>query len=163
MKNIMNDVFCMIEVKSGWGLFNQKQYNQKKANIMLPLDFKEKMLKIQKKFKTKFETYAIYVLLNKSYIANMKKMYSKAGKITEYSYGRYGESNVKKNKYRTLLFNKSHFFANVKGVVYGKGDNLKIKAKPYIEMVGTSVKFNLNIKPAKLEKVNIEVIKKLIN
>lgn len=162
MKDIMGNVFCMIEVKSGFGLFNQTKYKQGKINIMLPIDFKKRIKKIQKRFKIKFQTYAVYVLLDKAYIANMNKMYSRAGKITEYSYERWGKSDVKKNKFRTLTFNKSHFFADVEGIVYGKENNLKLKAKPYIEIINGAVKFNLEMKPALLKKVNIDVIKNLL-
>lgn len=163
MKDIVKNVFCMIEVKSGFGLFDEKKYKQGKINIMLPLDFKKRILKIQRKFNANFETYAVYVLLDKCYIANMKKMYGVDGKISEYSYERRGQSDVKKNKFRTLTFNKSYFFADVEGIVYGRGSNKKLKAKPYIEVINGSVKFNLEMKPAKLKKVNIDVIKKLKN
>jgi len=147
----------------GVGLFNQKKYKQEKLNVMLPLDFKDRIKKIQRTFKTKFKTYAVYVLLDKSYIANMNKMYGKDGEITEYSYEKRGKSDVKKNKFRTLTFNKSHFFADVKGIVYGRENNLKLKAKPHIEIINGAVKFNLKMSPAKLEKVNIKVIKNLID
>ena len=160
-KDIIKNAFCMIEVKSGFGLFNKTKYKNEKLNIMLPLDFKKKIVRIQQKFNKKFQTYAIYVLLDRAYIANMKKIYSREGKISEYSYERRGMGDVKKEKFRTLTFNKSYFFADIKGVVYGKANNLKIKAKPYIEIINGSVKFNLKMKPAKLKKVNIDIVNKL--
>lgn len=160
MNDIVKNVFCMIEVKSGFSLFNEKKYKQEKLNIMLPLKFKERISKLQEIFNINFKTYAIYVLLDKAYLANMDKIYEE-GETTEYSYERRGKSDVKKEKFKTLTFNKSYFFADIEGIVYGKGNNLKLKAKPYIEIINGTVKFNLKMKPAKLKKVNIDVIKKL--
>lgn len=160
LKEIVKNVYCMIEVKSGFGLFNKEKYEEEKINVMLPIDFRNRVRKIQKKFYIKFNTYALYVLLDKAYIANMDKMYSRDGKITEFSFERRGKSDNKKNKYRTLTFNKSYFFADVKGIVLGKR-KIHLMAKPYIEIINGAIRFSLKMKPAKLKNVNIKVIKNL--
>ena len=110
MKDIIKNIFCMIEIKSGFGLFNKKKYEKGKLNIMVAKDFKERIDKIQKKFSVKFNTYAIYVLLDRAYISNIEKIYGSDGADTEYSYERRGKNENKKQMFRTITFNKSDFF-----------------------------------------------------
>ena len=152
----------MLEIKSGWGVFNQEKYEEGRANIMLPIDFRRRIIEIQKRFKVRFKTYAIYVLLDRAYIANMERMFSREGSVTEYSFGRRGRSDNKKGKFRILPFNKSYFFADVIGAIIKKGDRTRIKAKPIIEEENGSIMLSLDIKPSKLRNVNTKIIKRLV-
>ncbi|OGJ15724.1 hypothetical protein A3K73_04045 [Candidatus Pacearchaeota archaeon RBG_13_36_9] len=162
MHDIIKNVYCMIEVKSGFRLFSQEKYDDEKLNVILPLDFRKRIRKIQKKFRVRFNTYAIYVLLDRAYIANMDKMYSPEGKNATYSYERQGKGENKKGKYRTLLFNKSYFLGDVSGVKVQGKRKIKLNAKPYIEIINGSVMFSLKMSPARLKNVEIKVIKNLL-
>ena len=141
---------------------NKKKYEKGKLNIMVAKDFKERIDKIQKKFSVKFNTYAIYVLLDRAYISNIEKIYGSDGADTEYSYERRGKNENKKQMFRTITFNKSYHFADVIGIVNKETKGLNARA--YFEISdGGAVKFSLDMKPAELENVNIKVITELMN
>ena len=152
----------MLEIKSGFALFDKKKYETERVNVMVPINFRKRVRRIQKTFHAKFKTYAIYVLLDKAYIANMDKMYSREGTITDFSFERMGQSDNKKNTYRTLTFKKSYFFADVVGIKIVGKQKIRLKALPYIEIINGKVTFSLKMKPAKLKNVNIKVIKNLM-
>ena len=163
MQDIVKNVHCMIEIKSGFGLFDQTKYEQERVNVMVPINFRERLNLIKQKFKKHFKTYAIYLLLDKAYIANVDTMF-KEGLVTQYSYERIGKSDVKKSSFQTLSFKKSHFFADIEGIVIRSENVLKLNeknAKPIIEIINGTVTFSLDMKPGILKNVNINIIQNL--
>jgi hypothetical protein len=161
LRDIMNNSFCMLEIKSGFRMFDKTKYEQNKLNIIIPIDFNKQINNLNKIVDRNITTYVIYMLLDKAYIANIKRIQGGQGKTTEYSYERMGKSDVKKRLFRTLTFKHSYCFADIRGAISKKKNKVKVLAKPYIEVLNGAIKLNLNIKPSYLRNVNIDVIKKL--
>lgn len=162
IRDLVKRSCCMLEIKSGFGIFNRDKYEQGRLNIMVPTDFKRRIRKMQKKFKVRFRTYAAYVMLDCAYIANMADI-CKNGSVVTYAHERMGTGEVKKDKYYALPFNKAHWFAKIKGVVVRGQKKLTLKAKPFFEINNGTIRFSLKMKLGKLKQVNKRVLKQLRN
>jgi len=161
MKDFVSRTHCRIEIKSGFGFFVQERYEKGQYNIIVGNDFKQRINALNKKFKKKLKTYVAYVQLNKVFIANLNKIFSKEGEMIERFYERRGTAGINKVKTQNLNFLKSYEFADVRGIVNEKNGEYSVNAKPFIEIVGGSVRFNLEMHPGTLKNVKMEIIKEL--
>ena len=153
MKDIIKRTHCMLEIKSGFWIFDKIKYDNDNLNIILPLDFDKRIRRIKKKFKTNFKVYAAYILLDKAYIANTKDV----RKWERASFG------GRETEDRILSFRKSYFFGNIIGAVRYANKKPIILGKPFIEVEKGAVRFSLKMPPARMTNVNVSVIKKLLN
>ena len=163
MRDIVKNTYCMIEVKSGFGIFNEEKYKKGKLNLMLPINFRRRVNIIQKRFNKRFPVYGIYVLLDRAYIANMEKIFNE-GQTTEYTYDRIGRSEVKHSKFKILPFNKSYLFGYVGGIIIKKNNIPRLipkNAKPIIEIINGAIRFSLKMKTGKLVKADLSIIRRL--
>lgn len=151
--DIVKRTHCMLEIKSGFWIFDQKKYDNDKLNIILPLDFNTKIKKIKEKFKTRFKVYATYILLDKAYIANTKNV--KNWERASFG-GRETEDNI-------LSFRKAYFFGNIVGAVHYTKKKPVILGKPFIEIENGAVRFSLKMPPAKMTNVNVQIIRNLMD
>ncbi len=161
MKDLISKAHCRLEIKSGFGFFVEKRYEKGQYNIIVGSDFRERMNTLDLRFNKKIKTYVAYVQLNKVFIANLNKIFSKEGEMIERLYERRGTTGINKVKTQNLNFLKSYEFADVEGVVQEENGEYSVKAKPYIEIVGGSVRFNLEMPPGTLKNVKIEIIREL--
>ena len=162
MKDLVRLAHCRVEIKSGFGFFVEKKYKKGKYNIIVDSRFKDRIDKLNDRFKRKLKTYVIYIQLNKVFIAELDKIFGEDGKEIERLYERRGTSDINRVKTQNLNFLKSYEFADVEGIVKEiKKEEYKINAKPYVEIIGGSVKFNLDMDLGKLTNVQINIIKEL--
>lgn len=161
MKDFVSKAHCRLEIKSGFGFFVQKKYEKGQYNIIVESDFKERMSALDKRFNQKLKTYVAYVQLNKVFIAELNKIFSKEGEEILRLYERRGTADINKVKTQNLNFLKSYEFADVKGIVEEKNGEYVVKAKPYIEIISNAVRFNLDIPLGILQNVKIDIIKDL--
>jgi len=153
LRDVVRNAHCMLEIKSGFWIFDQKKYDDDNLNIIVPLDFDHRINRLKKKFKTRFKVYAAYILLDRAYIANVRNI----RKWEKASFG------GRETKDRILPFRKSHFFGNVLGAVQHKNGKPKILGKPFIEVENSAVRFSLKMPRARMSKVNVRVIKNLLD
>ncbi|MCX6759003.1 MAG: hypothetical protein NT012_00310 [Candidatus Nealsonbacteria bacterium] len=161
MKDLVSKAHCRLEIKSGFGFFVQKRYEKGQYNIIVGSDFQKRMNVLNRRFNCKLKTYVAYVQLNKVFIAELNKIFGKGGESIVRLYERRGTSDINKVNTQNLNFLKSFEFADVEGVVEEKNGEYSVKAKPYIEIVGGTVRFNLDMPPGILKNVIIEIIKNL--
>jgi hypothetical protein len=153
LRDIVKNAHCMLEIKSGFWIFDQEKYDTDKLNIILPLNFDKRMKKIKIKFKTRFSVYAAYILLDKAYIVKVKNFKN----WKKHSFG------GRQIKDKVLPFRKSHFFGNILGAVKYKNGKPKIIGKPIIEVEKGAVRLSLKMPISKMNKVNVRVIKNLLD
>jgi len=161
MKDLVSKAHCRLEIKSGFGFFVQKKYEKGQYNIIVGSDFKERMSVLDRRFNRRLKTYVAYVQLNKVFIAELNKIFSKKGEVIVRLYERRGTADINRVKTQNLNFLKSYEFADVEGVVEEKNGEYFVKAKPFIEIVSGAVRFNLDMPPGILKNVKIEIIQNL--
>ncbi|MBU3918837.1 hypothetical protein KKC63_02955 [Patescibacteria group bacterium] len=161
MKNLVSRAHCRLEIKSGFGFFLEKKYEKGQYNIIVGSDFKKRMNKLDRKFGKKLKSYVVYVQLNKVFIATLGKIFGKHGEEIIRLYERRGLSSINKVKTQNLNFLKSYKFADVEGVVKEKKGEYFVKAKPYIEIINGTVRFNLKMPSAFLKNVKIGIVEEL--
>ncbi len=162
MKDLIKLAHCRVEVKSGFIFFVDKKYQKRQYNIIVDSKFRNRIDELNNKFNKKLKTYVVYVMLNKVFIAEFDKIFGEDGEEIERLYERRGTKDINRVKTQNLNFLKSYEFADVEGIVKKiRKDEHKVNAKPNIEVVGGSVKFNLDMDLGKLSNIKIDIIKEL--
>lgn len=162
MKDLVKSAHCRVEIKSGFGFFIEEKYKKGQYNIIVDSKFKERVDNLNDKFKIKLKTYIAYIQLNKVFIAELDKVFGKDGEEIERLYERRGTKDINRVKTQNLNFLKSFEFADIEGIVEKtKEGEYKVNAKPYVEIVNSSVRFNLYMDLGKLNNVKIEILKEL--
>jgi hypothetical protein len=161
MRELVSKAHCRLEIKSGFNFFVPKKYEKGQYNIIVGSDFKQRMDILDNRFNRKIKTYVAYVQLNKVFIAELNKIFGKDGESIIRLYERRGTSDINKVNTQNLNFLKSFEFADVEGVIEEENREYIIKAKPYIEIVNGSIRFNLDMPPCTLRNVKIEIIQNL--